>query len=52
MPSVLVFSAAGGVVHGSGLGTIMETATTGDSVCLVTSAAVNLNINNLMYTIY
>ena len=47
----LVFSAAGGVVHGSGFGTIIGTATAGDSVCLVTSAGVNLNVMG-EYTIF
>jgi hypothetical protein len=45
------FSAAGGVVKGTGLGTVLQTATAGDSVCLVSSAAVNVGLN-AQYAIY
>ena len=47
----MTFSAAGGVVKGTGLGTVLQTATTGDSVCMVTSAAVNVGLS-MMYTIF
>ena len=45
------FAANGGIAEGSGIGTIMQTATTGDSVCIVTSAAVQLS-GGIEYTIY
>lgn len=45
------FAANGGIAQGSGLGTIMRTATTGDSVCIVTSAATQLS-GGISYTIY
>jgi hypothetical protein len=45
------FAANGGIAFGSGLGTVMQTATTGDSVCVVTSAATQLS-GGLQYTIY
>jgi hypothetical protein len=44
-------AANGGIAFGSGLGTVMQTATTGDSVCVVTSAATQLS-GGLQYTIY
>jgi hypothetical protein len=44
-------AANGGIAFGSGLGTVMQTATTGDSVCVVTSAAAQLS-GGLQYTIY
>jgi hypothetical protein len=45
------FAANGGLTIGSGLGTVMQTATTGDSVCIVTSAATQLS-GGLQYAIY
>jgi hypothetical protein len=45
------FAANGGMTIGAGLGTVMQTATTGDSVCVVTSAATQLS-GGLEYTIY
>jgi hypothetical protein len=45
------FAANGGIAEGSGLGTVLQTITTGDSVCLVTSAAVQLS-GGIEYTIY
>jgi hypothetical protein len=45
------FAANGGIAEGSGLGTVLQTVTTGDSVCLVTSAAVQLS-GGIEYTIY
>jgi hypothetical protein len=45
------FAANGGITEGSGIGTIMRTATTGDSVCVVTSAAVQLS-GGFAYAIY
>jgi hypothetical protein len=45
------FAANGGIAIGSGLGEVLTTATTGDSVCLVTSAAVQLS-GFIKYTIY
>jgi hypothetical protein len=44
-------AANGGIAEGSGLGTVLSTVTTGDSVCLVTSAATQLS-GGLEYTIY
>jgi hypothetical protein len=44
-------AANGGIAFGSGLGTVMQTATTGDSVCVVTSANVQLS-GGLQYSIY
>jgi len=43
--------ANGGLAIGSGFGEVMRTATTGDSVCLVTSAATQLS-GHAKYTIY
>lgn len=40
-----------GETFGSGLGTVFQTATAGDNVCIVTSAAVNLAVTG-MYAIY
>lgn len=37
------FAANGGISQGSGIGTIMRTVATGDSVCIITSAAVQLS---------
>jgi hypothetical protein len=45
------FAANGGLSAGSGLGEVLTTATTGDSVCLVTSAAVQLS-GFIKYAIY
>ena len=45
------FAANGGIALGNGLGTVMQTETTGDSVCIVTSAAVQLS-GTLTYAIY
>lgn len=45
------FAANGGIAQGTGLGEIMRTETTGDSVCIITSAAVQLS-GNISYTIY
>jgi len=44
-------AANGGLAFGSGFGTILQTVTTGDSVCAVTSAAVQLS-GGIEYTIY
>jgi hypothetical protein len=45
------FAANGGITEGAGIGTVLATVTTGDSVCLVTSAAVQLS-GGISYTIY
>ena len=45
------FAANGGITQGSGLGTINQTNATGDSVCIVTSAATQLS-GRIAYTIY
>lgn len=45
------FAANGGIALGSGIGTIMQTAATGDSVCIITSAAGPL-AGTIAYTIY
>lgn len=45
------FAANGGITQGNGLGTINRTNATGDSVCIVTSAATQLS-GRLAYTIY
>ena len=45
------FAANGGLAQGSGLGEIMTTATTGDSVCIITSAGTQLS-GFIKYTIY
>lgn len=45
------FAANGGLAKGTGLGEVMTTATTGDSVCIVTSAATQLS-GHVKYTIY
>lgn len=45
------FAANGGIAQGSGIGQILTTATTGDSVCLVSSAATSLT-GFISYTIY
>lgn len=45
------FAANGGIALGSGFGTIMQTATTGDSVCIITSAATQIS-GGIQYTIY
>jgi hypothetical protein len=44
-------AANGGLALGSGLGTVMRTATAGDSVCIVTSAATQLS-GGISYVIY
>jgi hypothetical protein len=45
------FAANGGITVGSGIGTVMQTAATGDSVCIITSAAGPL-AGTIAYTIY
>jgi hypothetical protein len=45
------FAANGGLTQGNGLGTINQTNATGDSVCIVTSAATQLS-GRIAYTIY
>jgi hypothetical protein len=45
------FAANGGIAMGTGIGQVMLTATTGDSVCLITSAATQLS-GFISYTIY
>jgi hypothetical protein len=45
------FAANGGLAFGSGIGTVAQTAATGDSVCVITSAAGPL-AGTLSYTIY
>ena len=45
------FAANGGIAQGSGLGTIMKTVATGDSVCIITSATTQLS-GSVSYTIY
>lgn len=45
------FAANGGIALGAGLGEVLTTATTGDSVCLITSAATQLS-GFIKYTIY
>lgn len=45
------FAANGGIAMGSGFGTVLATVTTGDSVCLVTSASTQLS-GGIEYTIY
>ncbi|UOF78508.1 glycoprotein repeat domain-containing protein [Caudoviricetes sp.] len=45
------FAANGGITQGSGLGTINQTVATGDSVCIVTSAATQLS-GRIAYAIY
>lgn len=45
------FAANGGITQGSGLGTINQTNATGDSVCIVTSAATQLS-GRIAYAIY
>jgi hypothetical protein len=45
------FAANGGIAQGGGLGQIMRTETTGDSVCIITSAATQLS-GTISYTIY
>lgn len=45
------FAANGGLTMGNGIGTIMQTAATGDSVCIITSAAGPL-AGSLSYAIY
>lgn len=43
--------ANGGIAQGSGFGEIARTETTGDSICIITSAAVQLS-GNISYAIY
>lgn len=45
------FAANSGIAQGSGIGEVMTTATTGDSVCVVTSAATQLS-GHIKYAIY
>lgn len=45
------FAANGGIAAGNGLGQLFTTTSTGDSLCLVTSAAVQLS-GMISYTIY
>lgn len=45
------FAANGGISKGSGIGTVMRTVATGDSICLITSAATQLS-GTWSYTIY
>ena len=45
------FAANGGITQGNGLGTINQTNATGDSVCIVTSAATQLS-GRIAYAIY
>lgn len=45
------FAANGGLTVGSGLGTVMQTTATGDSICIITSAAGPL-AGTIAYTIY
>ena len=45
------FAANGGIAQGSGIGTINQTNAVGDSVCAITSAAVQLS-GRISYTIY
>lgn len=45
------FALNGGIALGSGLGTVMRTATAGDSVCVVTSTATQLS-GGFSYAIY
>jgi len=45
------FAANGGLTLGSGLGTVLRTVATGDSVCIITSAATQLS-GSISYAIY
>lgn len=45
------FPANGGIAYGSGIGTIMRTVATGDSVCIITGAATQ-HSGHISYTIY
>jgi len=45
------FAANGGIAKGSGIGAVNQTVATGDSVCVVTSAATQLS-GTIAYTIY
>lgn len=45
------FAANGGITVGSGIGTVLATTTAGDSVCIVTSANVQVS-GGLQYTIF
>lgn len=45
------FAANSGIALGTGLGEVLTTATTGDSVCLITSAATQLS-GHIRYAIY
>lgn len=45
------FAANGGIVKGVGFGTVYRTTATGDSVCVITSAATQLS-GNIGYAIY
>jgi hypothetical protein len=45
------FAANGGISEGAGFGTVLATVTSGDSVCIVTSASTQLS-GGISYTIY
>ena len=45
------FAANGGIALSSGFGSVMQTATTGDSICIVTSATTQLS-GGMEYAIY
>lgn len=45
------FAANGGISKGNGIGTVLRTVATGDSICLITSAATQLS-GTWSYTIY
>jgi hypothetical protein len=45
------FAANGGLTQGNGLGTVNQTNATGDSVCIITSAATQLS-GRIAYAIY
>lgn len=45
------FAANGGIAYGNGIGTLFKTTSTGDSICVVTSAATQLS-GQITYTIY
>lgn len=44
-------AANGGIAHGGGVGTVLKTVATGDSVCIITSATTQLS-GQLSYVIY
>lgn len=45
------FAANGGIAQGMGIGEVMTTATAGDSICIISSAATQLS-GHIKYTIY